>query len=639
MEFILLSTCGLVANHYLNVRSYKDESYSEYEDESYVLDPGNMEPSSNLGSSGPIDRISSLYKGDESIGIEGDAPIPAPLGVRTLKTHDAVTPGYDQQRYDEQFYPQDPNPPILSKGWMSVENSPYRAKEEILNDDPTPEDIRGTQMRKKAFQMEQNFAKKTVPVTSEKQHDRPVEQIATGNGSNIGFHIGGAKRYHKYVLNDQPTIETEGGPRGAFSGGGKSDYLGEYRTTTQRASLNHESVGPPVAIGVPQSHAPLPSFEITASHMESWKLDDHSMKNSRAPISRMAAISKSSFDTAHDENLQVIQTSLARGGERFATGASGNRETLIHVPKNNDFHVGFDDRVVPNFKIGKASDNTDQEIRTKNAFSPEMPQNVSALTKNRKAPVSGDTVFKSSSIDTTSVSVGTSSRGLSLQAVNTPLDAFRSTDKKENMGVAVSSLREGAAPTHMVSGMKSGDSLFRTTTSLSETVSTPFIRGGGGKKAPAAQPVHSETETSLSEIGSFYGRAGMNSHTKPVNTGTMNEFNEKKDAITGGSDRKAFLASRSTSLPGGLSQNPTGSVMASDMKVSLKKEDGVDMIHGHHKPALKTLSSRDVRSGTGMTKNRRIGDMLNTRLGSSNAVKKLLKNPYSSPAASRLSSV
>lgn len=630
MEFILLSTCGLVANHYLNVRSH--EPSVETETEFYEPD---VEVEVDHGALG----TAPVYHHVEKIGVKEVSPVPAPLGVRTLKTHEAVTPGYDQQRFDEQFYPQDPNPPILSKGWMSIENAPYRPKEEIVNEEPTPEDIRGTQMRKKAFQMEQDFAKKTVPVTSEKQHDRPVEQIATGNGSNIGFHIGGAQRYHKYILNDQPTIEAEGGPRGAFSGGGKSDYLGEYKTTTQRASMNHESVGPPVAIGVPQSHAPLPSFEITASHMESWKLDDHSMKNSRAPISRMAAISKDSVDTAHDENLQVLQTSLARGGERFATGASGNRETLVHVPKNNDFHTGFDDRVVPNFKIGKASDKTDQEIRIKNAFAPEMSQNVSALMKNRKAPVSGDTVFKSSDVDTSAVSVGTSSRGLSLQAVKTPLDAFRTTDKKEKMGEAVSSLREGAAPTHLVSGMKSGDSLFRTTNSLSETVSTPFIRGGGGKQAPVVQPVHADTDTSLSEVGSFYGRAGANSHAKPVNTVSVTEFNDKKDEITNGSERKAFLASRDRSLPVGLSQNPTGSVIASGMNVSLKKENGVDMIQGHQKSISKTLSSKNVRSDTGMTKNRRIGDMLNSRLGSSNAVKKLLKNPYASPAASRMSSV
>lgn len=634
MEFILLSTCGLVANHYLNVRSY--ESSVDSEEESYELESENVVSDATVGASG----ITSLpHQCDEKIGIKEVAPIQAPLGVRTLKTHEAVTPGYDQQRFDEQFYPQDPNPPILSKGWMSIHNAPYKPKEEILNEDPTPEDIRGTQMRKKAFKMEQDFAKKTVPVTSEKQHDRPVEQIATGNGSNVGFHIGGAQRYRKYVLNDQPTIEAEGGPRGAFSGGGKSDYLGEYKTTTQRASMNHESVGPPVAIGVPQSHAPLPSFEITASHMESWKLDDHSMKNSRAPISRMASISKSSVSTAHDENLQVLETSLARGGERFATGASGNRETLVHVPKNNDFHTGFDDRVVPNFKIGKASDKTDQEIRIKDAFAPELSQNVSALRKNSKAPVSGDTVFKSSDIDTTPVSVGTSSRGLSLQAVKTPLDAFRTTDKKEKMGEAVASLREGSAPTHMVSGMKSGDLLFRTTNNLSETVSTPFIRGGGGKQAPVIQPVHADTDTSLSEVGSFYGRAGANSHAKPVNTKSMNEFNDKKDAITSGSERKAFLASKNTSLPGGLSQNPTGSVIASGMKVSLKDENAVDMIQGHQKSTSNALSSKSVRDDTGTTKNRRMGDMLNSRLGSSNAVKKLLKNPYSRPAASRMSSV
>lgn len=624
MEFILLSACGLVANHYRNVRKYSsDES---------TFDEVDTTPLLGQGSSASINV--PLAKTD--IGLQKNTPAPIPLGVRTLKTDESVTPGYDQERYDSQFYPEDPNPQITNKPWMLIQNAPYKPKEEVVREEPTPQDIMGKNMYKKMSRMEQDFAKNTVVSTSEKQFDRPVEQIATGNGSNIGFHIGGAQRHHKYILNDQPTIEAEGGPRGAFSGGGKSDVKGEYRTITQRASLNHESVGPAVAVGVPQSFAPTPSFEITASHMEAWKLDDHSLANSKAPVSRMAPISNNSVGVSHDENLQVLDTSLSRGGERFATGASRNRDVQLHVPKNND---SLENRVMPNFKIGKASDKKDQEIRIKNAFAPEMSQNVSALKKNQKAPVSGDNHFKNSEIDTSVVSGGTSSRGLSLQAINTPSDAFRSTNKKEIMGEAVTSTREGAGTYHRVSGLKSGESQFRTTNNLSETVSTPLIRGGGGQHGTAVQPVHMDVDTSLSEVGSFYSRSGVNYHKKPTSILSNTEFNDKKDHITSGTHREPMLPSKNKNLPNGLSQNPTGSITASNMSVSLKKENGVDMIKGHQKSTLKSALSKTNRSSTdGTTKNRRMGEMLNTRLGTSSSVKKLLNNPYSSPAASRLTS-
>lgn len=627
MEILLLSTCGLVANHYIRVRrgkSIKNDDTHEPYDTEY------QEPE-------PLGSIPIVPK-DEKIGVKEFSPVPAPLGVRTLKTHEAVTPGYDQQRFDEQFFPQDPNPQILEKPWKRMIDAPYKPKEEVLNDDPTPQDIRGHDIRMKVNSMEENFAKKTVISTSEKQFDRPVEQIATGNGSMMGFHYTGGKRHHKFILNDQPTIETEGGPRGAFAAGGKSDVTGEYRTTTQRASLNHESVGPPVAIGVPQSSAPVPSFEISASHMESWRLDDHAQKGSRAPVPGIRPSSSIDVNVAHDEKLQVLDTSLVRRGERFGTGASGNRETLVHVPKNNDFIEGFDDRVMPNFKIGKASDRTDQEVRIRNKIIPELSQNVSALKKNRKPPVSGDTAFKSSGIDTMSVSGGTSSRGLSLQAASIPSDAFRTTDKKELMGEAVSTVRGGASSARLVSGMKSNDSQFRTTNNLSETVSLPLIRGSGGQSASGVQPLHIDKDTSLSEVGSFHARSGVNNNSRAVNTNSMNEFNNTKEDISAGFSRKTMLASKDNSLPGGLAHNPTGSITASNMDISLKNKTIGTTIKGHHKSAPKSFSSRNDPSKQGTTKNRRMGEMLNSRLGSSTVVKKLLKNPYSMPAASRMPS-
>lgn len=110
---------------------------------------------------------------------------------------------------------------------MRMANAPYKPKEERVSEIPGPQDVFGRNMNSRVKQMESDFAASTVPVTSEKQFDRPVEQISTGNGSAIGFHIGAGRRYHNVLLNGQPTIESDGGPRGAFSGASGSHVKGD----------------------------------------------------------------------------------------------------------------------------------------------------------------------------------------------------------------------------------------------------------------------------------------------------------------------------------------------------------------------------------------------------------------------------
>ncbi|CAN0410720.1 unnamed protein product, partial [Scytosiphon promiscuus] len=73
----------------------------------------------------------------------------------------------------------------------------------------------------------------------------------------------------------------------------------------------HKSVGPPVAVGVPQSSAPVPSFEIMPAHLETYMPDDHSAKSSRALAQASVSTGNVSFKGAHDEQFDVLNTSLA----------------------------------------------------------------------------------------------------------------------------------------------------------------------------------------------------------------------------------------------------------------------------------------------------------------------------------------
>ena len=638
MELLVLSACGLVANQYMRVKckpvvSCNKPATEEDFDEEIQQQQQQQQP---VGAAADTTT-------PERHHYTGPSPAPIPLGVRTLKTDNTGDIGYDDARYDEQYlHPQDPNPNVSEKPWMRMANAPYKPKEEIVSEIPGPQDVFGRNMNSRVKKMESDFAASTVPVTSEKQFDRPIEQISTGNGSAIGFHIGAGRRYHNFLLNDQPTIESDGGPRGAFSGASGSHVKGDYRTVTQRSSMNHESVGPPMAVGVPQSSAPVPSFEITASHLETYRMDDHLAKSSRAPVQASASTENVSFRGAHDEKFEVLQTSLVTGGERFATGASGTRDAKLHVPLNNDPLATYDQRVVPNFKIAKASDYQDQQITARQMMIPEMSQNVSALRKDRKPPVSGSTTNKriSFALKTDGVKSGAAARGSSCLPVKVHADSFRvPADRKEVVSEKAALVASGASASHAVGSSTTSPSLFRTTQSMSELVGTPFIRGAGTKHAKL-EPLHEATDTHLSEMESSGIRQGLNKFTTSTARSSVPQEKTRQTQERGNifkkSERDPILA------PGILGTKRTGAanldVGGMISRRGLEDEDGgVNVVRAGKKNNVRFSSDPNQTSGRtrDSTKNRKLVDVLNSRMGSSAALKKLLKNPYSLPAASR----
>ena len=625
MEVLLLSACGLVAHHHYRMKNstpspQKLVTKEATPTENVVEEPVGVSRRLNPTVTTEIDTLGNME------------PAHAPLGIRVLKTHNTTDPSYDEQRYNEQFqHADDPNA-RLEAPWTRLINAPYKAKQERLNSEPEPQEFLGITTNSKVKEMESEFARKTVPVTSEKQHDRPVEQISTGNGKAQGFHIGSGREHDRYVFNDQPTIESEGGPRGHSATGGKQHVAGLYETITQRSTFNHESVGPPVAVGVPQAGSIIPSMEITPAHSESWNLHKNNGKNSRAPVSSLTYAPQDAIRTAHDENIQVLENSLVTRGSHFGTGAETERETNIHVPLNRDPTVRFDERVAPNFKIGKQSDSKDQEIALRNPIVTDLSNNSLGANKNKKSPFVGSTVHKNTQISTQTAMLGASSRGLSLQAAKIEPDSIRFTEGRTGMDKRMSEKTSGMAPSSRVQSLTSNDSMFRTTNNLSEVTPTPFIRGSGGKFGQKLNGVQVEKDTSLSEMISSGTRSGRNNNSKPVNTRAVNEFNSKQDGIGANTNRDNMLAPVSKTLPGFLAKRPTGSVNASNMAVSLKREENLGELQLQKKPSSKTISKVDKTS----TRSRKLGDLVNNRLGNSNAVKNLLKNPYSKPAAPRV---
>ena len=643
MEFLVLSACGLVASQYMRLKTKSHKSNKKSIDSIQISSNESSEEKN-------ADKYVTNEK-DSDGQLTRSSPASIPLGVRTLKKNDIGDVSYDDARYTEQYsHPQDPNPSVTSKPWMRMVNAPYKPKEEVVSEIPGPQDVLGRNMNARVKQIESDFAGSTVPVTSEKQYDRPVEQISTGNGSAVGFHIGAGRRYHKFILNDQPTIESEGGPRGAFAGASKSNVKGDYRTVTQRSSLNHESVGPPIAVGVPQSSAPVPSFEITPSHLETYKLDDHMAKAAKAPVEASSSTDVVSFKTAHDENINLLKTSLVTGGDRFATGASGYRDAQIHVPLNNDPVATYDQRIVPNFKLAKASDYQDQLVTARQMMIPEMSQNVSALRKDRKPPVSSSTTHKSSSliIDTKETKSGAAARGFTELPVKVDTDAFLApTDRSVVVAEKTAQAATGASVAHMVGSSNStpsSSSLFRTTQSMSELVGTPFIRGSGGRHASDLEPIHEATDTHLSEVDNSSLRKGLNKFASSVAatvtadaTSSVSKTRDERSHIFKKSERDPILVApglSGTNRVGAANFDVSGVIsgrgLDDDGNVNVMRSGKTNYVRSA--PSLTKKSSKEY----GTTKDRRLGQVLNARLGSSPAMKKLLKNPYSLPAASRL---
>ena len=618
MEFIILSASGLVVLQYYRDRKATCQ-IQQIRSEIESIQP---QP---LGSKKTTDPPLLMNLGTPPVGAPSNRSIPASLNVRTLKNDNVDETEYDEKRYAEQFFPQDPAALIKEKGWMHSLNAPYKAKEETLSEKPTPQDVMGHKMVAHVKTIEHEMLKKTVKTSSEKQHERPVEPLMTSTGEGRGFHPIG--RYHKFVLNDQATIESEGGPRGAFANGSKSDFLGEYKTTTQRATMNHESFGPGGAANVPLKGAPQPSFEITASNAENWRLDDHNNANSRSLVEGPVAIPKNTFMGAHDENLDFLENTLPTGADRFATGASGTRDSEIHVPLNATFNAEFHDDVRPSFQVskpgGKGNSDT-MDVANKLEKIPEVnPQNFANTSKlslgGAAPPVPANTIYKCAQISTSETNMGSSSRGLSLQGPINIQNAYKSSTKMEILGSTTSDKTRGLGGTSTGPSALLKSAETRTTKRVSETPIEVMVKGSGGHGLGSKMfGSHESSELRLAEESNFQTRSKIAPNGKPSEQNRSTTFNDKKENINSGSSREPILSS-----VGSLGTKTTGSIIESQKSITLKSEDDFS----NSRQFGKRLPKGTRKSGnTDTTKNRKLGGLLNSRLGTS----KLGRNVYSS---------
>lgn len=235
----------------------------------------------------------------------------APIVNNPVRTRNIPGLNSGREEYEEQYFPQDTRSTgysVVQKPWMrALENSYNVPRTEKESDFPTVddrEDIHKNTIPARIREFERLQTKTTVPRSQEKQFESPVECIKTQNEGGGGLR--GQRqhhRYHKFLLNDQPTLDMHEGIKGNFSGAKKSGFVSDM--DNEKAELVISHTGVPVSasfkVGIPEE-----SFDLMGSNAESWTLDEHTLPaGSRAPVEMSAVLP--SFKVAHDDTIDAYR--------------------------------------------------------------------------------------------------------------------------------------------------------------------------------------------------------------------------------------------------------------------------------------------------------------------------------------------
>ena len=268
----------------------------------------------------PVDfapKVATL-KFDNSGGVQIDQRITGshPLNGRSASmTVPAIAEdilrrdGGDDSDLNEQYFPQDTKSTgfsVTRKPWhWAVENSHNRHRSETIADEPTRQDIKKLGIAASLRNFGELHTERTLPRSSEKQFESPVEQIQTQNAGGGGLRgQRQLERHHKFLLNNEPALELPSGPRGNFASGANKSVISSSMDNS-RVGLDIMYTGAPVApsfkVGFPEK-----SYELEASNAEGYLLDKHTSLNSRAPVEKGLSIVPPSFSVAHDNELQTL---------------------------------------------------------------------------------------------------------------------------------------------------------------------------------------------------------------------------------------------------------------------------------------------------------------------------------------------
>ena len=253
--------------------------------------------------------------------------------------------------FHEQFFPQDTKSTrfsVTQKPWMRVvqhADNTYAPKEEKEATFPTEkdrDDIHNLHIPAKVRHYENLQTQKTVPISKEKQFDKPVESIMTQNEGGGGLR--GQRqhqRYHKFLLNEQPVLENKGATVGNFSGARKAAMLSEMNNDKKDLEINFTGIPHPIPASFSLSHATVPTYSVQKSKAEDWVLDEHTLPSGTKALVAQGHVTPS-FQVAHDEGINVHHHSHTSGSR----SAKINPE-CGNVLKNNLNNSSAKDTYIP----------------------------------------------------------------------------------------------------------------------------------------------------------------------------------------------------------------------------------------------------------------------------------------------------
>ena len=479
--------------------------------------------------------------------------------------------GTGVQQFNEQFFPQDTKSTgqsVTKTPWMrAIEASQGApAKTEREADHPSADhdrdDIRGTSIPAMLRVRDQQQAAQTI--SKFKNFESPVTEEWTANGENRGLHP--IKRYHKFLLSDQPVIELPDGPRGGFaSGADKPSFASEL--DNNRRELHVQQTGIPAAsfrVGIPDA-----SFDLDASNAEHWLIDAHVASASRAPVDSGSntALINQSFTLTHDEQYDTL--------------AVVDRANLSksNLPRS-DIDQSVNPALVKGSFTGAHDENLDlPAVRVKSGISTaNLPSSAEHSNCNSALVKASFKLAHDGGVDVMSVreNCNQSKTHLPPKAA-APVPAMATVER----GVATPSVVGATGGVRKKHKDKASE-----VRSVSQKENLSFkaheLSAAAGKmaarpRAAATKPEHEHAESTFTEEETTTTVRGAPHTRKAVDTSTFqqnsNQFSleNSKDAINSTPFTSTnYVAPKAKNLPAFLGVAPTASLTLSQKELSLK---------------------------------------------------------------------
>ena len=316
---LLFAATALVGKKYLDERKIQQKSENEsFSNETIdslkvVVDdvPVDDEQPETVQVGGPVPTNNDFFKqlGISQNTTSGGLPFaPDNVAVEVAQKKETEDTSY----FHEQYFPQDTrNTGSSTKNplWRLAEQNAYvNPKTERLADPPTKDDVFEIDYRKKIRDFGNLHSEYTTHIAKSRNHENPVEEIWTGNGSKDGFHPKNMNQHHKFLLSDNPLFDLPNGPRGSFVGGAlMSDKVDKTLSTFKRDEAT-EITG--IATG-PYFKIPFQSsFKVDPSNAEGYLIEKHIESSSRAPVNKTSTNESSSVTVAHDDNVNTFKSKL-----------------------------------------------------------------------------------------------------------------------------------------------------------------------------------------------------------------------------------------------------------------------------------------------------------------------------------------